>query len=1206
MLFNDGWEFSRQPLHTTLLEMKEREQAFSPVGLPHDWLIYDTDHLYEDGTGWYRKRFTIEKEEQRLVFLRFDGIYMDSRVYVNGVQAGEWKYGYSAFELDITPFLKNGENEIWVSVDFQAPNSRWYSGAGIYRNVWLKKLPQEHLVSDGIYFHAEPEDGAVCMDCARSEATGNDCAGSEKTAVWNIDLDVEVSGSGLTVTAELLDTSGAVLPVRQSTGNAGEKEGRQGTWSIQPKEGQTGVWVHSVRLLAEQPKLWDVESPNLYTLRVSLYKGEKLLQTEEQRVGFRTIAYRPDGGFFLNGRHLKLNGVCEHHDLGCLGAAFHEQAMRRKLAIIKEMGANAVRFAHNMPAKEAMELADEMGILVISEAFDMWESAKTPYDYARFFPEWYERDVASWIRRDRNHPSVIMWSVGNEIHDTHTGERGKQWMETLMAEVKKHDPRQNAPTTLASNYMPWENTQKCADVIKLIGYNYGEKYYDSHHAQHPDWIIYGSETSSVVQSRGIYHFPYKKSVLADDDEQCSALGNSTTSWGAKSAEACVIAERDRAYSCGQFLWSGFDYIGEPTPYHTRNSYFGQIDTAGFPKDPYYLYQAEWSGADAKPMVHLFPYWDFNEGQLVDVRAYTNAPKVELFLNGKSCGVCEIDHAHGTTLSGNWQVPYEKGEIRAVACDENGNILAQDVRRSFGEAANIVLTPEKEMLRANGQDLLFVQISMTDEQGNPVENANNRVQVTVTGAGALVGCDNGDSTETDGYKTGCRRLFSGKLLAVVKAGTQAGEVCVKVSSPGLPEARLTVPVKEGIVAPGIAPEAYLAEIPACENIAKQQTTAGDLAGACSKPESGAEKTWAAGYKAAGIPVRNIRLTSSAGNLLSPEIPETTVTAQICPENADDQEVIWRIVDDAGIPSPLAELQADGKTAHVRAKSDGSFRLRCMSRCGTGKVRIISQIEFTVIGLGKAFRDPYSFVSGGLYDYSKGEAGNGNEHGVATARDGETQVGYRELDFGFEGSDEICLPIFALSDEPYEIKIYEGMPGEPGAELIADVIYQKPSIWNTYQEETYRLNKWLRGVTSICFVLQKKIHLKGFSFVKKNRAFEKLAAVQCDQIYGDSFTVADGQVREIGNNVTLEFHDLDFGQGGTAGITICGSTLHEKNTIVLRFSSEAGEETRMLEFVQGEPVQTFALDNICGKQTVRFVFLPGSCFDFAWMQFERFTK
>ena len=278
MLFNDGWEFSRQPLHTTLSEMKEREQAFSPVGLPHDWLIYDTDHLYEDSTGWYRKRFTIEKEEQRFVFLRFDGIYMDSRVYVNGVQAGEWKYGYTAFELDITPLLKNGENEIWVSVDFQAPNSRWYSGAGIYRNV----------------------------------------------------------------------------PVRQ------------GTWSIQPKEGQTGVSVHSVRLLAEQPKLWDVENPNLYILRVSLFKGEKLLQTEEQRVGFRTIAYRPDGGFFLNGRHLKLNGVCEHHDLGCLGAAFHEQAMRRKFAIIKEMGANAVRFAHNMPAKEAMELADEMGLLVIS------------------------------------------------------------------------------------------------------------------------------------------------------------------------------------------------------------------------------------------------------------------------------------------------------------------------------------------------------------------------------------------------------------------------------------------------------------------------------------------------------------------------------------------------------------------------------------------------------------------------------------------------------------------------------------------------------------------------------------------------------------------------------------------------------------------------------------------------------------------------
>lgn len=1203
MLFNDGWEFSRQPLHTTFSEMKEREQMFSPVGLPHDWLIYDTNHLYEDGTGWYRKRFVLEKKEQELVFLRFDGIYMDSRVYVNGHLAGEWKYGYSAFELDITPFLEDGENEIRVSVDFQAPNSRWYSGAGIYRNVWLKQVPREHLVSDGIYFHAEPVKAAPEND-------------------WNIDLEVETTGCDLTVTADLLAEDGTLLPVRQGTGNAGEKEGQQGTWSIQPKEGQTGVWVHSIRLLAERPKLWDVESPNLYTLRVRLFKDGVLLQTEEQRVGFRAIAYLPDGGFFLNGRHIKLNGVCEHHDLGCLGSAFHEQAMRRKFEIIKNMGANAVRFAHNMPAAEAMDLADEMGLLVISEAFDMWESAKTPYDYARFFQQWYQRDVASWIRRDRNHPSVIMWCVGNEIHDTHAGEKGRLWMERLMAEVEKHDAKHNAPPTLASNYMPWENTQKCADVIKLIGYNYGEKYYDSHHAQHPDWIIYGSETSSVVQSRGIYHFPYKQSVLADDDEQCSALGNSTTSWGAKSAEACVIAERDRPYSCGQFLWSGFDYIGEPTPYHTRNSYFGQIDTAGFPKDPYYLYQAEWNDLRKKTVLHLFPYWDFNEGQLVDVRAYTNAPEVELFLNGKSCGVCRIDHAHGTTLSGNWQVPYEKGEIRAIARDENGNVLAEDARHSFGEAAHIMLTPEQETLRADGHDLLFLQISMTDADGYPVENANNRVQVTVTGAGALAGCDNGDSTETDGYKTGSRRLFGGKLLAVIKAGTQAGELCVTVSSPGLPEAHLTLQVRESAAVRGSSPEAYLAEMPvrkAAENslpadadatsfrnalpadagaTPSEVPSAGEAAAKMTGERDGSEE-----QKNTEIPVRNIRLMSSAGNHLSEEVPETAVTAQLCPDNADDKEVIWRIVDDAGIPSPLAELQADGRTAHVRAKSDGCFRLRCMSRCGTEKVRIISQMEFTVTGLGKAFLDPYSFVSGGLYNYSRGDVGNGNEHGVATARDGETQVGFRELDFGPDGSDEICLPIFALTDEPYEIKIYEGMPGEPGAELIADVIYQKPSIWNTYQEETYRLNKWLRGITGICFVLQKKIHLKGFSFVKKNRAFEKLAAVQCDAIYGDSFRIADGVVREIGNNVTLEFGGLDFGQEGAARITICGSTPHEKNTIVLRFASEAGEETRMLEFMRGEPVQTFSFERICGRQTVRFVFLPGSCFDFDWIQFER---
>lgn len=1149
-LFQDGWEFSLHPLHTTL-EQAVTQDLFTNVGIPHDWLIYHTADLYADGTGWYRKRFFWEPAgeqmpEKQRVFLRFDGIYMDSRVYVNRQQAFEWKYGYSAFEFELTPFLKEGENEILVSVDYQSPNSRWYSGAGIYRNVWIRYTGNTYLAANGIYCYTELQ--------------------QENT--WNVTVETEISGWNET------EHTLEFRLYEKKTGKILETAGQK-FFKLSQKEDGLSVWRWEAEVKA--PHEWDITAPFCYELEVQLKEKGTILQIEKQTIGFRTIAFTADQGFFLNHRSVKLNGVCEHHDLGCLGSAFHKQAMKRKFRILKEMGVNAVRLTHNMPAQEVMELADEMGILIVSEAFDMWELPKTAYDYGRFFPQWYERDVASWIRRDRNHPSLIMWSIGNEIYDTHVSERGKMWMELLMKEVEKHDPAHRAAVTMGSNYMPWENTQKCADVIKLIGYNYGEKYYEDHHAAHPDWIIYGSETSSVVSSRGIYHFPYKQSVLADEDEQCSSLGNSTTSWGARSAEACIMAERDHPYSCGQFLWTGFDYIGEPTPYHTRNSYFGQIDTAGFPKDAYYIYQAEWTDVKTAPMIHLFPYWDFNEGQKIDIRAYTNATKTELFLNGVSQGVCQIDHAHGTILSGNWQVPYTPGEIRAVAYDAEGNVIAEDVHHSFGDSYEIILKADKRQLKADGEDLLFLEIMMKDEQGYPVENANDRVFIQVEGSGALVGCDNGDSTDTDSYKCGNRRLFSGKLLAVIKAGTYPGTVKITVTSEGKAPAGLEMPVKEARIRSGISEKAYLAE-----PLKKDDSSILDFA--------------------ADIPVRTIRLASEAGCILTPENPKTRVTAKICPEHASDQEVIWMLVDDAGIPSKLASYESEGQSVILRAKSDGCFRLRCMSRCGTEKIRIISQLEFVVTGFGKAYKDPYEFISGGLYDYSRGSIGNGNEHGIATARDGESQVGFHELDFGTYGSDEICIPIFALTGDPYRIRIYEGMPEEAGSELVADVIYQKPSIWNVYQEETFQLKKRLKGITSLCFVLENKVHIKGFSFTKKNRAEEKQNASDCDRIYGDSFCRDGTWIRGIGNNVTLEFQDMTFEEDKDYVLTIFGKTELDKNTIVLCLLDGEKEERQILEFRKGEGAQPFVLKPIKGTQNVRFLFLPGSNFDFAWFRFE----
>ena len=372
-----------------------------------------------------------------------------------------------------------------------------------------------------------------------------------------------------------------------------------------------------------------------------------------------------------------------------------------------------------------------------------------------------------------------------------------------MGLVREHDPRCNGYVTIGSNYMQGENAQKCADIVKLAGYNYAERLYEEHHKAHPDWMIYGSETASVIQSRGIYHFPLSQPVLADDDEQCSAIGNCATGWGAKNTEYCIIKDRDAKFCAGQFIWTGFDYIGEPTPYSTKNSYFGQYDTAGFPKDSAYVFRAEWTDYKKSPFVHIFPYWDFNEGQDIDVRVTSNAPFVKLFFNGKLIGEKAIDHEKGTELTLDTILKYEKGELVAIAFDENGNEIARDTRKSFGDTAEIRLVPDKTELLANGEDLIFIDISAYDKDGEHVANANNRVFVEISGAGRLIGLDNGDSTDYEQYKGTSRRLFSGKLLAVIASETKAGDINVKVSSKGLPDSVLTLKAVEAEITEGIS-------------------------------------------------------------------------------------------------------------------------------------------------------------------------------------------------------------------------------------------------------------------------------------------------------------------------------------------------------------------------------------------------------------------
>lgn len=1155
-LFNANWYFQKMPVKSSLEEVAKASLNWDAVSLPHDWLIYDTKNLYETGDGWYKKYFSCSPpRDGSRVTLCFEGVYMDCNIYVNKQSAGSWKYGYTTFEIDITDCLTEAENELLVQVTYESPNSRWYTGAGIYRNVYLISRPKVHIPPEGVYISA-------------TDTGGNWEVYTDSTLCFPQGISPDAS---YRLKQSILDLNGTCIAETELP--------------LTPENIHTLKEAHSLGaayqciciLKVKAPLLWDTEHPNRYRMHTRILSSGELLDETEEGFGFRTLSFSPDKGFSLNGRQLSLKGVCEHHDLGCLGAAVWKEALRKRLLLLKEMGANAIRTAHNMPSVEFMDLADELGFLVVSEAFDMWERKKTEYDYARFFSEWHEKDVRNWICRDRNRPSIIMWSIGNEIYDTHAGERGQELTKQLKELVTRYDYKGNAPVTIGSNYMPWENAQKCADIVKLAGYNYGDKYYDKHHKEYPDWIIYGSETASTVQSRGIYHFPLSRPVLSDDDEQCSSLGNSSTSWGARSTESCIIAHRDTPYALGQFIWTGFDYIGEPTPYHTKNSYFGQIDTAGFPKDSFYIYQAEWTDYKVKPMVHLFPYWDFSPGQLIDVRVCSNAPCVELFLNQRSLGSFTIDHQKGERLLGEWQIPYEEGELKAIAYDEEGHPIAEDRKVSFTDAKTLSLTADKPNLSANGKDLIFLAISTKDSEGNPVENANNRVTVTVEGPGILLGLDNGDSTDYDQYKENSRRLFSGKLLAVISSTLTPGIIKITVTSKGLPHAELLLP--------------SLAEY---ENL-KDSSFYGYSGGHAYQPSSISPE----------IPIRKLEILAPEGNCLSPLTKTLPVEIRIHPPNADYRDITICATDAGGVPTNLALVKTEGLKGEITGLGDGMFYIRCYCRNGAERITMYSQLEFHVQGLGVAALNPYEFISASVHTWGLNLT-NGNERGMATAREGKSIISFDRLDFGEYGSDVITLPIFSLDDEPFTIEVWEGLPEAENSEFLTTLDYQKPSRWNTYQEETYQLPRRLKGITSLSFVLYRKIHLKGFKFKKPAKAYEEIQALENSSIYGDSYLLREDAIEEIGNNVTLTFRDMNFSEKGFKRLLLCGHSPLDKNTIHLHFKDKDGfiisRQLVEFEYSTDYVIKEFNLENVTGETEVSFLFLPGCCFDFKWFRFE----
>ncbi len=1117
-LLNDLWKFKKMPLGSTA-EAAMAEEGWKDVDLPHDWLIWQENDLYESADAWYIRELDLPEECPPVCLLRFDGIYMDCDILVNGALICSHAYGYTAFTADLSSVARHGRNEILVHIRHQSPNSRWYSGSGIFRDVTLFLLPADHIV---------PYSFAV------SEKKGPEG--------WRIIFSAETKG------ADHIPFSWGII----------DENGKQIAEGCADSE--RGEIITEISLPDAFP--WSPDDPRLYRLQWQYGK-----QTGVLKIGLRETAFDPERGFFLNGKHVKLHGVCLHHDLGALGSAFHEKAARRQLQLMKDMGANALRTSHNPPAEKLLDLCDELGILVIDEAFDMWERPKTAYDYARFFPAHEKEDVASWIRRDRCHPSVIMWSVGNEIYDMHADLRGTDITRMLKEQVEENDPGRHAAVTFGCNYMPWEGGQRCAEVVKVAGYNYGEKLYDQHHIKHPDWIIYGSETASILSSRNIYHFPIEQSVMSESDLQCSALGNSNTSWGASDLKQMITDDLKCQFSMGQFIWSGIDYIGEPTPYHTRSCYFGQADTACFPKDSYYLFKSLWSD---KPTLHIGVIWDWNPGQIIDVPVMTNCEEAELFLNGKSLGRRKVEKEDPRKCLPVWKVSYLPGRLSACGYDKEGNVVLEDTRVTPEDTDHFILSSEEESILCDGYDLAFVSITAADRHGNPVENARDRVRITVTGGGCLMGTDNGDSTDLDGYKSETRRLFGGKLLAII--GSTGDKQDVKITAEGTDgkKNQLIIPVRYAERKKGYSRRM---RIPENEHCVRR-------------------------------PIRKIELQAKDGNQLTREHPQALFTWKVFPANADPQPIIWQVTNAAGIETPCAKVQEENESVRVSAAGDGMFYLRAMTGENKTHPDLISQIEVFAKGIGKPSIDPYTFVSAGLYDLHTGEIGTGNEKGIAFDRERESMAGFSRIDFGKSGSDRITLSVFALDDKPYEIELFDGEPNN-GGRLIDTLRYEKPSIWNVYQTETYQLSERLTGIRTLCIRMKQKAHIKGFVFEKQSRAFLPLCAGDADQVYGDSFRRNGSSVQEIGNNVTLSFDDMDFGPEKTVDLEILGSTPLSVNAITVRMTREDGTAITEIADFKGTDgkKQTFRIHGPGGKCAVSFIFLPGSHFDFDGFCFKK---
>jgi len=709
------------------------------------------------GRAWYRKTFTVaETSKDKHLTLQFDGVYMDSDVWLNGEHLGNHPYGYTSFAYDLTPHLKFGApNVLAVHVNIVQPCSRWYSGAGIFRHVWLTATDPVHVAQWGTYVTTPEITDASATAKVRTRVANDSTAPAEAT-----------------LQTTLVDPDGKTCATHSATQNlaAGATQELDQTLTV------------------PQPQRWSLARPALYTAVSQVSVGGKVVDTYTTPFGIRTIEFTTDKGFFLNGQHVQLHGVCDHHDLGCLGSAVHRRGIERQLEILRSFGVNAIRTSHNPPAPELLELCDKMGFVVMDEAFDEWKQSKTGHGYGRFFDQWSERDIVSMLQRDRNHPSIIMWSIGNEINEQ--GAKNGGTMAQRLADFCHREDPTRFVTSACSN--PGGATQSgFANALDVFGINYNIGWYNNE----PQRKRVGSETSSALSSRGEYNLVLDKNgkveIKKELNFQCTSYDLVNPGWG-HLATTSLAALADHPAIAGEFVWTGFDYIGEPTPFGwpSRSSYFGIVDLCGFFKDRTYLYQSQWTD---KPVVHVLPHWNWAgfEGKEIPVWAFSNGETVELFLNGKSLGEKSMADSK-TRYHVEWQVPYEPGTLKAVA-KKAGQVFATDEVFTAGAPAKLVLSADRSKIAADGDDLSYVTVSILDKDGHLCPNADPRISFDLTGPALIAGVDNGDATNHEPFKAKAHKAYHGLALVVIQAGREAGAVQLTATAEGLPPVTTAITV-----------------------------------------------------------------------------------------------------------------------------------------------------------------------------------------------------------------------------------------------------------------------------------------------------------------------------------------------------------------------------------------------------------------------------